>query len=158
MSELTSKKCAPCEGGMPALSRAAAQNLMQELGPEWKLANDAKSIASEWKFRNFFHTMSFVNAVAHVANAEDHHPDPERGAPHRRKVCRIRQGEVDEEENGQRAQDPPRQPALRRQHPDLYRQVRQGLASTHGDSAAAPTDADDFEHFLDYRLNAISAR
>ena len=47
---------------------------------------------------------------------------------------------------------------LRRQHPDLYRQVRQGLASTHGDSAAAPTDADDFEHFLDYRLNAISAR
>jgi 4a-hydroxytetrahydrobiopterin dehydratase len=86
MSELTSKKCVPCEGGVPALSRAAAQNLMQELGPEWKLANDAKSIESEWKFRNFFHTMSFVNAVAHVANAEDHHPDLEVGYG----FCRIR--------------------------------------------------------------------
>jgi hypothetical protein len=41
---------------------------------------------------------------------------------------------------------------LRRQHPDLYRQVRQGLVSTHGDAAAVPADADDFEHYLDYRL------
>ena len=44
MSELTSKKCVPCEGGMQPLSRAAAQNLMQELGPEWKLANDANAL------------------------------------------------------------------------------------------------------------------
>ena len=51
--------------------------LMKQLKPEWQLAEDGKSIASEWKFRNFYHTMSFVNAVAHIANAEDHHPDLE---------------------------------------------------------------------------------
>jgi 4a-hydroxytetrahydrobiopterin dehydratase len=86
MSELTSKKCVPCEGGVQPLSRAEAQTLMTQLGPEWKLADDAKSIASEWKFRNFFHTMSFVNAIAHVANVEDHHPDLEVGYGY----CRLR--------------------------------------------------------------------
>jgi 4a-hydroxytetrahydrobiopterin dehydratase len=86
MSELASKKCVPCEGGVPALSRAQAQALMKQLGPEWKLAEDGKSIASEWKFRNFLHTMSFMNAVAHIANAEDHHPDVELGYGY----CRIR--------------------------------------------------------------------
>ena len=80
MSELASRKCAPCEGGVQALSHELAQNLMKQLRPQWQLAADAKSIESEWKFRNFFHTMSFVNAVAHVANAEDHHPDLEVGS------------------------------------------------------------------------------
>jgi 4a-hydroxytetrahydrobiopterin dehydratase len=86
MSELTSKKCVPCEGGVQPLTRAQAQDLMKQLKPEWKLAEDSKSIAAEWKFRNFFHTMSFVNALAHIANAEDHHPDVELGYGY----CRIR--------------------------------------------------------------------
>jgi 4a-hydroxytetrahydrobiopterin dehydratase len=86
MSELTSRKCVPCEGGVQPLTRAQAQDLMKQLQPEWKLAEDNKSIAAQWKFRNFFHTMSFVNAVAHIANAEDHHPDLEVGYGY----CRIR--------------------------------------------------------------------
>jgi 4a-hydroxytetrahydrobiopterin dehydratase len=86
MNDLTARTCVPCEGGVQPLSRAEAQELMQQLQPEWKLAQDAKSIASEWKFRNVFHTMSFVNAVAHIANAEDHHPDVEFGYGY----CRIR--------------------------------------------------------------------
>jgi 4a-hydroxytetrahydrobiopterin dehydratase len=83
MNELTSKKCVPCEGGVQPLTRAQAQGLMQQLQPQWQLADDGKS---EWKFLNFFHTMSFVNAVAHVANTEDHHPDVELGYGY----CRIR--------------------------------------------------------------------
>ncbi len=79
MSQLTEKKCVPCEGGIDPLSRTQAQELMKQLQPEWKLSDDAKSLHREWKFRNFYHTMSFVNAVAHIANAEDHHPDIEAG-------------------------------------------------------------------------------
>ena len=79
MTDLTQKKCVPCEGGVAPLSREQAQALMKQLGPQWTLADDAKSIRSEWKFRNFYHTMSFVNAVAHIANTEDHHPDLEVG-------------------------------------------------------------------------------
>jgi 4a-hydroxytetrahydrobiopterin dehydratase len=86
MSELTQKKCRPCEGGVAPLARDQAQILMRQLHGDWRLADDAKSLHREWKFRNFFHTMSFVNAVAHIANAEDHHPDLEVGYG----VCRMK--------------------------------------------------------------------
>src|SRR3954453_6640913 len=32
-----------------------------------------------FSFKNFYETMSFVNAVAHIANKLDHHPDMEVG-------------------------------------------------------------------------------
>lgn len=86
MTELTQKKCVPCEGGVDPLSREQAQALMKQLQSEWQLAADAKSLRREWKFRNFYHAMSFVNAVAHIANAEDHHPDLEVGYGY----CRIK--------------------------------------------------------------------
>lgn len=86
MSELSAKKCQPCEGGIDPLTRDQAQALMQQLQPDWRLSDDAKSLHREWKFRNFFHTMSFVNAVAHIANAEDHHPDLEVGYG----VCKLK--------------------------------------------------------------------
>lgn len=86
MSDLTAKKCVPCEGGIDPLTREQAQAMMKQLHGDWRLADDGKSIHREWKFRNFFHTMSFVNAVAHIANAEDHHPDLEVGYG----VCRMK--------------------------------------------------------------------
>jgi 4a-hydroxytetrahydrobiopterin dehydratase len=86
MSELTAKKCAPCEGGVDPLTREQAQQLLQQVHADWRLADDGKSIRREWKFRNFFHTMSFVNAVAHIANAEGHHPDLEIGYD----TCRMK--------------------------------------------------------------------
>jgi 4a-hydroxytetrahydrobiopterin dehydratase len=86
MSDLTQKKCVPCEGGVEPLTRDQATSMMEHLSAQWTLADDAGSIRSEWKFRNFYHTMSFVNAVAHVANAEDHHPDLEVGWGY----CRIK--------------------------------------------------------------------
>jgi 4a-hydroxytetrahydrobiopterin dehydratase len=79
MTTLAGQRCKPCEGGVAPLTRDEAQALMQQLNEVWKLADDGKSIRAEWKFRNFYHTMSFVNAVAHIANAEDHHPDMEVG-------------------------------------------------------------------------------
>jgi len=77
MSELTERKCVPCEGGIPALTRAEAEALMPQLAPDWKLAPDASCIERAYSFKDFFRAMSFVNAVAHVANVEDHHPDLE---------------------------------------------------------------------------------
>jgi 4a-hydroxytetrahydrobiopterin dehydratase len=79
MSELAEKKCKPCEGGVSPLTRAEAQQLMSKIAPEWKLAEDASSIQRAYRFRDFYRTMSFVNALAHIANLEDHHPDLEVG-------------------------------------------------------------------------------
>jgi 4a-hydroxytetrahydrobiopterin dehydratase len=77
--DLAAKKCKPCEGGAAPLPLGEAQALMQQLDGEWQLAPDGKSIRREWKFRNFYQAMSFVNAAAHIANVEDHHPDIEVG-------------------------------------------------------------------------------
>jgi 4a-hydroxytetrahydrobiopterin dehydratase len=76
---LIEQRCAPCEGGTQPLSRYEAQALMGQLSSAWTLADDIRSIRGEWKFRNFYHAMSFANAVAHIANTEDHHPDLEVG-------------------------------------------------------------------------------
>jgi 4a-hydroxytetrahydrobiopterin dehydratase len=79
MNELTQKRCKPCEGGIAPLARTEAQTMLKQLDAAWRLADDGKSIHREWKFKNFYHTMSFVNAVAHIANTEDHHPDLQVG-------------------------------------------------------------------------------
>jgi len=85
MSELANRKCVPCEGGVAPLSAAEAASLLGRLHADWKLAEDAKSIARAYRFKDFYRTMSFVNAVAHIANVEDHHPDLEVGYNH----CRL---------------------------------------------------------------------
>ena len=47
---------------------------------------DSTDIRRAFSFPDFYHTMSFVNAVAHIANTEDHHPDLEIGYNY----CRVR--------------------------------------------------------------------
>ena len=86
MNELLTKKCVPCEGGVAALDATAAHRYLQQLSADWKLDADGKAIRHEYAFKNFYRTMSFVNAVAHIANTEDHHPDLEVGYNY----CRIK--------------------------------------------------------------------
>ena len=86
MTALTEKRCRPCEGGVPALTRAEAEAQRAHLDGGWKLAADAKSLEREFRFVDFYRTMSFVNAIAHIANIEDHHPDLEVGYNY----CRVR--------------------------------------------------------------------
>jgi 4a-hydroxytetrahydrobiopterin dehydratase len=77
MSDLAAKKCVPCEGGVPPLSLIKARKLKLKLHKGWSIAADGKSLQRKLKFKDFYATMSFVNAVAHIANVEDHHPDLE---------------------------------------------------------------------------------
>lgn len=43
----------------------------------WKLTGDGPDVAIEktYTFANYHETISFVNALAFIANAQDHHPD-----------------------------------------------------------------------------------
>ena len=45
--------------------------------PGWKLSGDGPQVTIEktYTFANYHETISFVNAVAFIANAQDHHPD-----------------------------------------------------------------------------------
>ncbi len=78
MSELSEKRCVPCEGGIPSLDEGEARALLAQV-PGWTLADDARHIERSFRFRDFHRTMAFVNALAWVAHQEDHHPDLEVG-------------------------------------------------------------------------------
>lgn len=43
----------------------------------WTLTGDGAALAIEktFSFANYYETMAFVNAVAFIAHAQDHHPD-----------------------------------------------------------------------------------
>jgi len=78
MSQLNDRHCAPCEGGVAPLAHTAAQKLLRQI-PDWKMNPEATEIRRTFAFRDFCETMSFVNAVAWVANEQGHHPDMEVG-------------------------------------------------------------------------------
>lgn len=78
MSELTSKHCVPCEGGVAPLELDEARKMLGELN-EWTLDGGGKEIARTFTFKNYYQTMAFVNALAWIAHREDHHPDLEVG-------------------------------------------------------------------------------
>lgn len=60
-----------------ALSATEIVTQLSQLNGEqahgWRLIEGA--LEKTYAFKNFHETISFVNAVAFIANAEDHHPD-----------------------------------------------------------------------------------
>jgi 4a-hydroxytetrahydrobiopterin dehydratase len=72
-TNLSEKKCVPCEGGIPALGDSEIRELEKQISADWKIIDNRK-IFREFSFVNYDHTMDFVNKVAHLANQEEHHP------------------------------------------------------------------------------------
>ncbi len=85
-NELRNKHCKPCAGGVEPLSHETATALLGQLEDGWALFADGKEIRRDFSFGGFYRTMNFANAVAWIANAEDHHPDLELGYGH----CLVR--------------------------------------------------------------------
>lgn len=77
MSLLSEKTCVPCEGGVPSLDSAAITALLGEINDEWTLSENGKEIQRDFKFKGYYKTIAFVNAIAWIANSEGHHPDLE---------------------------------------------------------------------------------
>ncbi|HYF97727.1 MAG TPA: 4a-hydroxytetrahydrobiopterin dehydratase [Coxiellaceae bacterium] len=82
--DLNQKNCMPCEGGVPSLTKHEAEKLLTQL-KDWQLAEDPLRLSKNFSFKNFYHTMAFVNAIAWMANQENHHPDLEVGYNY----CRV---------------------------------------------------------------------
>ncbi len=85
MSDLSTRSCKPCEGGIAALERRQAQTLLPQI-PGWSLNESATEIEREFRFKNYHETMAFVNALAWISHREDHHPDLEVGYDR----CKVR--------------------------------------------------------------------
>lgn len=78
-SDLSSRRCESCEGIGAALTAEQIKNLMPQLAKGWEVSNDHKEIKRSFSFKDFYETMTFVNAMAWIANKENHHPDLEVG-------------------------------------------------------------------------------
>lgn len=74
MTPLADRNCREIPKGTAPMPDAELQKHLAGL-PGWSQTEDGKAIAKAFKFKNFCETMSFVNAVAHIANTQDHHPD-----------------------------------------------------------------------------------
>ena len=72
---LSSQKCIPCRGGVPALTDVEMRELLPQI-PEWTLETQTGiwRLQRVFKFKNFIEAMAFTNKVALIAEQEDHHP------------------------------------------------------------------------------------
>lgn len=70
LEQLLAARCRPLATG--ALAPAEVQAQLQAL-PQWRL--EAGALVRAYRFANYHETIAFVNALAWVAHAEDHHPD-----------------------------------------------------------------------------------
>lgn len=57
---------------MPPLSQAETKNLMKQL-EGWRQYDNL--IGKTYRFKNYYQTIAFVNAIAWVTHREDHHPN-----------------------------------------------------------------------------------
>ena len=73
-SELTQKKCVPCEGGVEPCALPFITEQLALLDG-WESSEDNLSIIKKWTMKNFVEALAFFNKVGEVAEAEGHHPD-----------------------------------------------------------------------------------
>ncbi|MDT8998113.1 4a-hydroxytetrahydrobiopterin dehydratase [Paucibacter sp. APW11] len=65
---------AQCTPQNQALSGDELNNWLAQV-PGWLPDPEAKLIGRRFEFDNFYQVMAFVNAVAEIAHAQDHHPE-----------------------------------------------------------------------------------
>ena len=77
MSELSEKKCVPCEGGVPALDLSEIHKYQKKIDG-WDVIKNEKNIyflEKKFTFKNFVESQKFVNEVGRVSEEEGHHPE-----------------------------------------------------------------------------------
>ena len=77
MSDLSEKKCVPCEGGIPSFDLTEIHKYLKKVDG-WDVKNDSNNsyyLFKEFKFKNFVESQNFVNKVGDLAEKENHHPD-----------------------------------------------------------------------------------
>ena len=79
---LSERRCQACDGSTPAMSESDIDTCLKQL-PAW--SREGHVIERTFRFKNYYRTMAFVNAVAWIAHCEDHHPDMTVGY----NTCRV---------------------------------------------------------------------
>ena len=77
MTDLTKKKCIPCEGGAIPFDISEIHKYQKKVDG-WELTKDKTEIfflEKEFKFKNFKDSQNFINQVGNISESEGHHPD-----------------------------------------------------------------------------------
>ena len=73
MSELASKQCVPCRGGVPPLNADEIAKLSPQV-KGWEIINQ-HHLKKTFRYKNFRETLDFINLVGNLAEEQGHHPD-----------------------------------------------------------------------------------
>jgi 4a-hydroxytetrahydrobiopterin dehydratase len=73
ISDLASKNCVPCRGGVPPLKGEELQSYVRQV-PGWK-AIDEHHLKRAYTFPDFKSALHFVDRVGELAEQQGHHPD-----------------------------------------------------------------------------------
>tara|TARA_B100000925_G_scaffold221725_1_gene170469 strand:+ start:708 stop:1034 length:327 start_codon:yes stop_codon:yes gene_type:complete len=68
-----SKKCVPCQGGIPPLEKKEIEKFKHLVNSNWKVIGE-KKIEREFKFSQYLEGIKFTNKIAELAESEGHHP------------------------------------------------------------------------------------
>jgi len=77
---LRTKRCIPCEGGVPPLPDDKIQEFLTQV-PGWNVVETEqqgkkiKTLQKRMIFKNFRDAMAFLRQVEELAESEGHHPD-----------------------------------------------------------------------------------
>jgi len=74
LATLAQSHCIPRSGSDHKASQERIAQVLALL-PDWEIADEGTALKRTFRFKDYYRTMSFVNALAHMANREDHHPD-----------------------------------------------------------------------------------
>ena len=73
MSELASKTCVPCHGGIPPLKGTELAAIAKQVAG-WEVV-DEHHILKRYSFPDFITALRFVDRVGALAEEQGHHPD-----------------------------------------------------------------------------------
>tara|TARA_B100001123_G_C15225511_1_gene993004 strand:+ start:149 stop:481 length:333 start_codon:yes stop_codon:yes gene_type:complete len=74
MSDLINKKCTPCSGNTPKLSKKEIETIILKID-NWKINDNYEMIFKKFSFKNFKDAITFANVVGDLSEKEGHHPD-----------------------------------------------------------------------------------
>lgn len=82
MSELATRECVPCRGGVPPLDDTQIAPLLAQLGEGWRVVERAdakrgsvKILSCTYRFDDFSGAMRAAQRIGAMAEEQQHHPD-----------------------------------------------------------------------------------
>jgi 4a-hydroxytetrahydrobiopterin dehydratase len=71
---LAQAHCVPRRGNEHRLGQARLAELLPQVAG-WELVENGQALQRTFRFKDYYQTLAFVNALAFIAHREDHHPD-----------------------------------------------------------------------------------